>query len=124
MQELNIFFKNIKFNYMYNNNQLIDYDEYVAVEHIIDRHSNDFSIGIDIYKLFNEISSKLIDEYRVEGLKFNDTYDIPYPNVGYNKHILRVYVIPNTKNILTMYPLEDKLEHNNSNTEIVKQLKR
>lgn len=124
MKEFNIFFKCTRYDNLYNNNQLIDYDEYVAVEHIIDRHSNDFSEHIDIYSLFNEIKSKLIDEYRVDCLKFNDVYDIPYQNVGYDKHIIRVYTIPNTKNILTMYPLEDKNIRNSDIPEIVKQLKR
>lgn len=106
MKELNIFFdkeNNIPFNY--NNYQVIDYDEFVALEHIIDRHYKDFSRNINIYKLFDKIKDKLIDEYKVRCLKINDIYDIPFQDIGDNCHILRVVTLPNTTNILTMYPL-------------------
>ena len=38
-------------------------------------------------------------------LALNDIYDIPYKNIGGDMDILRVIVLPNTCNIVNMYPL-------------------
>ena len=88
----------------YNANQVFDYDEYVAIEHIIEQHKDDFSCGVDIYKLFNDIRPRLLDEHKVNNLDINDVYFIPYPNIGEGRDILRVVTLPNSKDILTMYP--------------------
>ena len=106
MKELNIFFeKETKIRVSYNNNQVVDYDEFVAIEHIIDGHKEEFSNGIDLYKLFNDIKSKLTEEYKYRNLSTNDIYHIPYENIGEGCHILRVVTLPNSKDILTMFPL-------------------
>ena len=91
------------------NLQLLDYDEYVAVEHIVSRHSRDFSKNIDIHKLFVDIKKSISDEYYVGKLVLNDIYDIPYEGIG-DSDVLRVICIPGTKNILSMYPLINKLD--------------
>ena len=106
MKELNIFFdKETKIGMNYNNYQAVDYDEFVAIEHIIDGHKEEFSTGIDVYRLFNDIRGKLTDEYKFINLSVNDIYYMPYENIGDDCHILCVVTLPNSKNILTMYPL-------------------
>lgn len=108
MKYLNIYFnKPEDIIYSYNNMQLIDYDEFVAIEHIVEKHSDEFSKNIDIYSLFKTISEKICDKYYVGKLVLNDIYDIPYKGIGISD-TLRVIVIPGTKNILSMYPLIDK----------------
>ncbi len=112
MKELNIFFdEENKIPISYNNLQIVDYDEFVALEHVIENHDSDFSKDIDIYRLFNDIKSKLTEEYKKRKLVLNDIYEIPYENVGENCHILRVVTLPNSHDILSMYPLlNDYLE--------------
>ena len=84
--------------YGYTMNQILDYDEYSAIEHVLEGHDLDsdgtiFNPNIDIYKLFNDI------------------YIIHYPNIGINnQEYLRVVTLPNTKNILTMYPINNKYD--------------
>lgn len=117
-KELNIFFKapykNIPFSY--NMNQIVDYDEYMAIEHIIDRHNgNDdlsgtiFNHDIDIYKLFVDIKKELTNENKNNTLVLNDIYTVYYPNIGVNgENYLRIVTVHNTKNILSMYPIKNK----------------
>jgi len=107
MKRLNIFFEHTKpFKDKYGNDQIIDYDEYVAIEHIIDRHENEFAQDINIYELFHTIKKYLVEEYRQYELMFNDFYDIPYQSLGIDKegHI-RVVTLPCSKQIMSMYPL-------------------
>ena len=106
MKKLNVFFKDDnEVTFSYNNNQLFDYDECVAVEHIIERHKDDFSNDIDVYRLFNDIKSRLVSNYKINNLSINDIYHIPYPNIGNGCDILRVVTLPNSKDILTMFPI-------------------
>lgn len=123
-KKLNIFFKNYNYDhrFSYENSQIINYDNYLAVEHIIDRHMNNktsgtnFNKDIDIYYLFNEVSNYLIPQYKFNKLVFNDIYIIPYSkltniNIGSNnENYLKVITLPNTKNIVTMYPVKNKYE--------------
>lgn len=97
-------------------NQILDYDEYSAIEHVLEGHDLDsdgtiFNPNIDIYKLFNDIQNKLTPKNKVNKLIFNDIYIIHYPNIGINnQEYLRVVTLPNTKNILTMYPINNKYD--------------
>lgn len=128
-KELNIFFKNgIEINANYNNEQFLDYDKNKAINHITHKHKKEFSSTINISNLFEEIKDKLTEEYKIYHLDINDIYDIPYQNIGNNYHILRVVTQPNTKNILTMYPLGANNiysfdEPNNSNSLTLKKIK-
>ena len=108
MTRLNIFFKDKDLQIFYNALQIINYDEYSAIEHIIERHKDEFTKGIDLYKLFKSVV--IDDKYYVRNITFNNIYDIPYENIGENTNILRVITLPNSKKILTMYPLYDKTE--------------
>mgnify|MGYP000009450192 FL=1 len=102
--------------YGYTMNQILDYDEYSAIEHVLEGHDLDsdgtiFNPNIDIYKLFNDIQNKLTPKNKVNKLIFNDIYIIHYPNIGINnQEYLRVVTLPNTKNILTMYPINNKYD--------------
>lgn len=108
----NVFFDidYVNASYGYTCMQLLDYDEYAAIEHILDRHtySGDaslFNCDIDVYRLFNDIKSELILSNRVNKFIFNDIYSIYYPNIGYDGNdYLRVITLPNSLDILTMYP--------------------
>ena len=55
-------------------NQILDYDEYSAIEHVLEGHDLDsdgtiFNPNIDIYKLFNDIQNKLTPKNKVSLLK-------------------------------------------------------
>ena len=91
-----------------NGDNLLDYDEYVALEHIEDIYDSKdlFNKDIDIPKLFKEIQNYLTEETKVKGARFNDIYIIDYPNVGANgENHLKVVTLFNTKNILTFFPI-------------------
>ncbi len=98
-----------EFVYNYTINQLIDYDPYIAMEHITRRHhksnQSDFREGIDVYKLFNEVSEQLTEENRLKVVGYNDIYVIPYDNIGADgENYLKVVTLPNSKDIITMFP--------------------
>ena len=108
MTRLNIYFKDIELPIYYNATQIMNYDELSAVEHIIERHKDEFADNINLYKLFSEVS--LDEKYHKRNITFNNIYDIPYPNIGENIDTLRVITLPNSKDILTMYPLYNEAE--------------
>lgn len=115
-KELNVFFDvdYEKMNYNYSMNQLLDYDEYCAIEHIVDRHvKNDFNKKVDVYKLFNVVKDYLSEENKINKLNFNDLYLLRLDNIGANgENYLLVITLPHSKNIITMYPVEDKMSIN------------
>ena len=107
LKEIDVFLKERTFyKDTYTTNQLLDYDEYVAIEHIIEWYGQTFSSNIDIYKLFNEIKENLRTKYKVIDSRVLDRYKIPYPNIGENCHTLIVVTEPNSNKILTMYPFQ------------------
>ncbi len=120
-KKLNIFIKkydynNCSYSYSYTIDQIINYDEIDAIEHIIDRHINSkyngksiFNNNIDIYKLFKNIKENLNEENRKAELDFQDIYIIKYENVGINgENYLKVITLPDSKEIITMYPIRTK----------------
>ena len=61
--------------------------------------------------IYWEIIISLYYKNKVNKLIFNDIYIIHYPNIGINnQEYLRVVTLPNTKNILTMYPINNKYD--------------
>lgn len=111
-RELNVYFdvnyETMKYNYSMN--QLLDYDEYCAIEHIVERHiKNDFNKKVDVYKLFNDAKNYLSDENKINKLNFNDLYLLRMDNIGaHNENYLFVVTLPHSKDIITMYPVKDK----------------
>ena len=105
-------------NYTYLENQAMKYSKSSALKHVIKHHVSDayvsyFNKEIDIENLFEMISTefnnslKICDEYQ-------DKYIIDYPNVGYDLdgnicNQLVVICIPNTYNIVTMFPKKGDL---------------
>ena len=97
--------------------QIIDYDKESAIIHIRTRHKDSydgktkFNSNISLGELFDfAISQMTEDNMLYEDVM--DVYSIHYPNIGVTDdgqpiHNLRVVVVPNTKNIITMYPSED-----------------
>lgn len=100
-------------NLGYSEKQIIHYDAESAIEHIMDHHFDNprlskFNDNIDIKQLFVDIKNMLNKNNVVYDSIF-DNYIIKYPNVGYdlkggNIHEMRVLVLPNTMDIITMYP--------------------
>ncbi len=116
--------------------QINDYSEEKALEHIISNHVNsykksNFYEDIDIYELFEYVKNNLIEDRMVHNNAF-DTYYIDYNKAGYNNDVfynqIVVICLPNTKKILTMYSkLSDELvfdseEKNQNNKFKVKRL--
>ena len=109
MKELNVTFDKVYDKPLsYGCNQLLDYDAYSALEHVIARHKYEFSDDIDISLLFGTVGESLSMETFSGKFVLNDVYDVPYENVGGGSNVLRVITLPGTKNILSMYPLFDK----------------
>ena len=101
-------------NLGYQEEQAIEYDPYYAIDHIIYRHSLEkfngekaiFNSNVDILKLFVDIKNNLNEETKLKSFRFNDMYLIPYDNIGMNgQNYLKVVTLPNTKDILSMYPV-------------------
>lgn len=116
-KKLNIFF-DYDYNEMlgYQQQQAIEYDEYYAIDHIVHRHCGDsiegkkvcFNDDIDVYKLFNDIKAYLTSSYKINELLYNDMYIIPYSNIGADgQNYLKIVTLPNSRKILTMYPVYD-----------------
>lgn len=95
----------------YTNRQIQDYNEEKALNCIIKRHTDgidaNFNSNIDISALFYGMKD-LLTEDKLDGQNLMDNYTIDFPNVGEYQgeelHRLRVICLPNTKNIITMYP--------------------
>lgn len=94
--------------------QLVNYDKTRALKHIKSHHlyqegkTGRFAANIDIEKLFENIKIQMTEENIIYE-DILDTYEIPYPNIGFDTEnnpvdILRIVTIPDTKNIITMYP--------------------
>lgn len=93
----------------YNQTQLNYYNEAYALNHIYIRHRKDFNNNVNIDKLFNNAKKLLFPKYKLNDFVLNDRYVIPYPNISKNgEKYLKVITLPNTKNILTMYPVESR----------------
>lgn len=113
VKDLNIGFKNEKMipdEVKYVESQILDYDPYVAVDVILEKsmepQSRSFNDNIDVYKLFNDVKPYLIPEYKINDLVLNDRYVVPYYNVGINgENYLFIETIPNTKDIIKMFPI-------------------
>ena len=101
---LNIFFKkeDSKINYICE--QAIDYDEFEAMEYITNKPVKEFKEDIDLVKLYVEIKKHLTEQNKLNCFTINDIYDIPYPNASEESNTIRVLTLPNTKNIVNMYP--------------------
>lgn len=90
--------------------QLLDYDPYLACEYINDKNGKYFDDSIDITKLFIDIQNYLTDEYKEGTDNLYDIYLISYENCGKNdENYIKVATIPNTKNIISMFPYKQKV---------------
>lgn len=98
----------------YRENQIIEYSEQAAIEHIKKHHQGalesmgNFAPHIDIPKVISEVKLQLSDENKTV-TDMMDRYFIEYPNIGYNQDgqladNICVVVIPGTTDTLTMYP--------------------
>ena len=101
---------------VYVEKQIIDYDKAAALAHIKAAHTGKqlgksmFNPSLDIDELYSFVQSKMQDDEKINE-DIMDVYSIEYPNVGEEdgkvKNHIRVVVIPNTKDIITMYPSEE-----------------
>ena len=118
-QKFNIFFdidyESIDYNFSLN--QMANYDKERVLRHILEGHidsndKNNFNSDIDIEKLMEEIKPELNDNNKHNKFEFNDVYIIPYANIGNNgENFLKVITIPNTLDIISMYPVYDKYDY-------------
>lgn len=98
----------------YHITQLRNYSEAKALKHIQKHHQykagqvGAFAANIDIDELFEEVKIYLTKNNMIYE-DILDTYEITYPNIGFDAEnnpvdILRIVTVPETKNIITMYP--------------------
>lgn len=118
----------------YGEKQFVKYDVEEAIEHIKTEHfgsdkKSNFNENIDIEEMFSYVLSKLTEENLCID-ELADVYYIDYLNAGFDQNgietnCIKVVVIPNTKNILTMYPVDKNNifhEKENNNSHKVKRL--
>lgn len=94
----------------YTHRQIIEYNKEEALAHTIDTCNvkNKFSSIINITELFDDIRVLMTDDNKINNSVF-DVYEIDYPNAGYSPNgeiinRIRVVTIPETLDIITMYP--------------------
>lgn len=95
-------------DYSYAEKQIMNYNLNNCINHIKDHRSanSPFNSNIDVECLVDYTKNKLTKE-NVCYEDFFDIYEIDYTDVAVHKDRYRVIVIPNTKNIITMYPLKN-----------------
>lgn len=108
-KNLNIFYKDLDFNQnnlSYEELQLLDYDEFVAIDNINEQSKStgnkDFN-EIDLYSLFIILKDKLNKKNKVERLTLMDVYTVKFKDM-----LLKVITLPDTKDIISIYPIYDK----------------
>ncbi|MBQ9024252.1 MAG: hypothetical protein IJ105_03410 [Bacilli bacterium] len=99
----------------YSEKQIISYNEKEAIKHIIDHHiknakTSRFNENIDVEQLIIDVKDKLIKDNIIYDSLF-DKYIIKYRDIGYSMnnetiHQLMILTLPNTKDIITMYPYD------------------
>lgn len=130
-KELNVFIKDIdlcNITIKYTGKQIIDYKLNDTIKHI-KKHTrfSNYNGNIDDEDIFNPnftlediVSEALInmDEKYKFSTEFCDIYVIPFLGIGAKgSNYLKVATLPNTKKIITMYPIKDKLECDEYNIE-------
>lgn len=119
-KELNIFFdinyKRMKYTYF--TEQILNYDEFMAMDYIYDEHitrNDELKIfeRIGTINLFRDVKTKLTDQFKINDLGSNDVYVIPINQImeGADGFLL-IATLPNTKNIITMYPITSRKKIN------------
>ena len=117
-KKLNVFIFDYDFSNSlgcYSFNQFNSYDLDYAVEHTKrhlqcnEKRGNDYLDNrIDIYIMIEKVKEMLDDKYKIPSI-VTDVYVIPYPNIGIKgANFLKVVTIPNTHDIITMYPVANK----------------
>ena len=120
---------------LYSVNQIVEYSREKAIEHIKSHteankdkkvHSV-FSSNIDLEKLYDYALSHINEETFYYN-NFMDIYLLEYPNVGISRDKKADYIIvvtlPNSKDIITMYPHDKQNVRINRNTPKVKKMSR
>lgn len=99
-------------NLKYSQRQILNYNEEEAIKHVEEHHclnSNvtEFNKDLDIYEFFKQVKLLLTEDKKFI-TSFYDTYAIDIYGIGMgsigNINQLRVITLPDTKNIITMYP--------------------
>lgn len=107
---------------VYTEKQIIDYKEEDALIHIKEHreHNMKFSDNIDIDELFKKTKDLMTEDNLVYGDCF-DVYEIDYPNISTFSARLRIVALPNSKEVITMYPQLDHKYNRIKDFEAVKQ---
>lgn len=105
-------------NLTYLERMIIDYDKKIALEHISEHKIKNkkklthslFYENIDINELYDYVSNEIRNQDFIK-LEFADIYFVKYKNVGYIENdicnYIKVICIPNTKKIISMYPINN-----------------
>lgn len=117
-KELNVFPINYQIqNDWYCSNQIANFDPDDAINHIAlhcEENRNKikhtiFMKNINVEKLYWDVYSKLKEEKPVSTTKLSDKYVLKYDGIGLNNEdYLNVITITNTRNIITMYPVDNQ----------------
>lgn len=120
-KKLNIFYKELDFEkdgLNYNELQLLDYDEFVAVEYINEnsRVANDKEFNeLDLYSLFILLKDKLKKENKIEKLSIMDAYVVKFNGI-----LIKVITLPDTNEIISLYPIYDVCDiYNDEAVEVI-----
>lgn len=102
------------YRYKYTYSQVLDYSDEKALEHIKshlnedDKYHSVFNEKIDLKYLFDKVKENLCTSKKDIGKSMIDVYYFGISNVGYTlgqiDNYVKVIVIPNTYNIVTLYP--------------------
>ena len=118
-KELNVFIPGYEFEHPmnYSFGQIVEYNIDETVWHLGLHFLNErnlekddsidyFDNRLDAEELIQKVQTMIDDKYKVNSC-FRDVYTIPYPNIGvYGSDYLKVVTLPNTKDIITMFPIK------------------
>ena len=88
----------------------LEYNKNDAYNYIIDKSINDniFNPEVDFSLLLNIVETKLDDNHFIKNAGY-DEYVFEFNNIGINgENYLKVCTLPNTKNIISMYPIKSR----------------
>lgn len=94
--------------------QILDYNEDVVLEHINEHKYNKeekcrFNDNVNLNYLFNLIRSNVDNTKKSNTEEILEVHYFPISNIGYDDNsicnFVKVVVIPNTNNIISMYPI-------------------
>lgn len=108
-------------------NQINNFDKQLSIEHIIAGHQKDvegksqFHSNVDVTYLFDMVTQNLKNSKKANIEEMLEIHYFAISNIGSDEHnvcnFVKVVVIPNTNNIISIYPIDNVYDSEFTNLE-------